>query len=83
MAVVPSAVATYARLRAMTDQPFASVLEPRAIAAWLDADIDWVMRAIEDDGLPVLGYRSDGTPLLAVDEVRAWLRRPTLADDET
>jgi hypothetical protein len=60
-----------------------SVLEPRAVAEWLDADLDWVLRAISDDGLPVLGYRSDGTPLLAVDEVRAWLRRPTAADDET
>jgi hypothetical protein len=61
----------------------ASVLEPRAVADWLEADVDWVMRAIAADGLPVLGYRSDGTPLLAPDEVRAWLRRPTLADDET
>jgi hypothetical protein len=60
-----------------------SVLEPRAIADWLDADVDWVLRAIATDGLPVLGYRSDGTPLLVADEVRAWLRRPTLADDET
>lgn len=60
-----------------------SVLEPTAVADWLDADVDWVMRAIATNGLPVLGFRSDGTPLLVVDEVRAWLRRPTLADDET
>ncbi len=60
-----------------------SVLEPTAVADWLDADVDWVMRAIATDGLPVLGFRSDGTPLLVVDEVRAWLRRPTVADDET
>jgi hypothetical protein len=60
-----------------------AVLEPSAVADWLDADVDWVMRAIATDGLPVLGFRSDGTPLLVVDEVRAWLRRPTLADDET
>jgi hypothetical protein len=33
--------------------------------------------------LPVLGYRGDGVPLLAADEIRAWLRRPTLHDDET
>jgi len=63
--------------------PSASVLDPRAVAEWLDADVDWVMSAIAVDGLPVLGYRSDGTPLLAVDEIRTWLRRPTLADDET
>lgn len=60
-----------------------SVLEPTAVAAWLDADVDWVMRAIATDGLPVLGFRSDGTPLLVADEVRAWLRRPSVADDET
>ncbi len=41
------------------------------------------MRAIAEEGLPVLGYRSDGVPLLSADEVRAWLRRPTLHDDET
>lgn len=64
-------------------QPGATVLEPQDVAVWLDTDVDWVLRAIEDDGLPALGYRSDGTPLLAVDEVRSWLRRPTLADDET
>jgi hypothetical protein len=63
--------------------PSASVLEPRDVAKWLDTDFDWVMAAIASDGLPVLGYRSDGTPLLAVDEIRAWLRRPTHADDET
>jgi hypothetical protein len=30
-----------------------------------------------------VGYRSDGTPLLAPDEIQSWLRRPTLTDDET
>jgi hypothetical protein len=67
----------------MTRRPDASVLEPGAVAAWLDVGIDWVMRAIADDGLPVLGYRTDGIPLMATGEVQAWLRRPTLADDET
>jgi hypothetical protein len=67
----------------MTRPPAASVLEPDAVAAWLDIDIDWVMHAIADDGLPVLGYRTDGVPLLATVEIQAWLRRPTLADDET
>jgi hypothetical protein len=67
----------------MTRPPLASVLEPFDVAVWLDADIPWVMRAIAEEGMPVLGYRSDGVPLLAVDEVRAWLRRPTLQDDET
>jgi hypothetical protein len=43
----------------------------------------WVMDAIASEALPVLGYRSDGVPLLAVAEVRTWLRRPRLGDDET
>jgi hypothetical protein len=42
----------------------------------------WVAAAI-DRGLPLLGYRSDGVPLVLVGEVRAWLRRPTLDDDST
>ncbi len=63
--------------------PTASVLDPFDVAVWLDADIPWVMRAIAEEGLPVLGYRSDGVPLLAADEVRAWLRRPSRHDDET
>ena len=65
------------------ETPIVAVLEPHAVAEWLDTDVAWVMRAIADDGLPVLGYRSDGTPLLATSEVRKWLRRPTAADDET
>ena len=67
----------------MTVRPDAQVLEPVAVAAWLDTDVAWVMRAIADDGLPVLGYRDDGTPLLATDEVRDWLRRPRREDDCT
>lgn len=67
----------------MTQPPVASVLEPNEVAAWLDMDVAWVLRSIAEDGLPVLGYRSDGVPLLATDEVRAWLRRPSVHDDET
>jgi hypothetical protein len=58
------------------------VVEPAAVAAWLDVEPEWVATAIAQ-GLPVLGYRSDGVPLLVVGEVRAWLRRPTLDDDAT
>jgi hypothetical protein len=58
------------------------VVEPAAVAAWLDVEPGWVAGAIAE-GLPVLGYRSDGVPLLVVGEVRAWLRRPTLDDDAT
>jgi hypothetical protein len=67
----------------MTQPPEAWVLEPDAVAAWLDTDAQWVMHAIAEAGLPVLGYRTDGTPLMATDEIRAWLRRPQLTDDET
>lgn len=67
----------------MTQRPRADVLEPRDVATWLDVDVAWVLRAIADDRLPVLGYRSDGVPLMATHEVQAWLRRPTPSDDET
>lgn len=69
--------------RPASPPPDVAVLEPGAVAAWLDVDVTWVMDAIEQRGLPVLGYRSDGTPLLEAGEVRAWLRRPSRADDET
>jgi hypothetical protein len=67
----------------MTRPPTASVLEPADVAAWLDAEVAWVMRAIRERGLPVLGYRADGVPLMDPDEIRAWLRRPSVHDDET
>lgn len=67
----------------MTRPPLAALLEPHDVAIWLDVDLPWVMRAIAEDGMPVLGARSDGVPLLAADEVRAWLRRPSRHDDET
>lgn len=67
----------------MPRPPIAEVLEPHDVAVWLDADLPWVMRAIAEQGLPVLGYRSDGVPLLSAADVRAWLRRPSRADDET
>lgn len=67
----------------MTRAPRAEVLDPHGVAAWLDIDVVWIMDAITRDALPILGYRSDGVPLMATCEVRAWLRRPMLADDET
>lgn len=67
----------------MTDAPASDlVIEPSAVADWLDVEVGWVDDAIAE-GLPILGYRSDGIPLLIVGEVRAWLRRPTLDDDAT
>jgi hypothetical protein len=59
-----------------------TLLEPDDIARWLDVHPSWVDDAIAS-GLPVIGYRSDGVPLCAAGDVRAWLRRPSLADDET
>ncbi|MFL5816935.1 MAG: hypothetical protein ACJ76L_04965 [Conexibacter sp.] len=64
-------------------QPHSPVLEPADVAIWLDTDVTWVMRAIAEEGLPVLGHRSDGVPLIAADEVRTWLRRSSRHDDET
>jgi hypothetical protein len=67
----------------MTELPAAEVLECDAVALWLDVDPDWVRQAIAHRGLPVLGHRSDGTPLLSRTEVQRWLRRPSSHDDET
>jgi hypothetical protein len=67
----------------MTRLPIAEVLEPEGVAAWLDVDVAWVLRAIARDALPVLGRRADGVPLMATCEIQAWLRRSTVADDET
>lgn len=65
------------------DPPDLTILEPPAVAEWLDVDVAWVLRAIQRDGMPVLGFRTDGTPLVCLEEVRVWLRRPSPADDET
>ena len=64
-------------------RPTADVLEPAAVATWLDTDVAWVLHAIAHDELPILGRRDDGTPLLAAEEVRQWLRRPRPEDDCT
>jgi hypothetical protein len=71
-------------VRAVTDQnpDTETLLEPDDIARWLDVHRSWVTGAIRA-GLPVVGYRSDGVPLIAAGDVRAWLRRPSRADDET
>jgi hypothetical protein len=67
----------------MTDLPSAEILECDAVAAWLDVDPGWVEHAIAHRGLPLMGRRSDGTPLLSRAEVQSWLRRPSAHDDET
>jgi hypothetical protein len=67
----------------MTRPPEADVLDPDGVAAWLDVEVAWVLKAVADEGMPMLGRRADGTPLMAVDEIRTWLRRSSPADDET
>lgn len=53
------------------------------VAAWLDVDRDWLRRAIRSEQLPVMGWTSDGEPVVAAGEVRAWLRRPDPHGDTT
>lgn len=67
----------------MPDPPDDALLDPAEVAAWLHVDETWVGHAIAEDELPVMGYRSDGRPIVAAVEVRAWLRRPDPHGDET
>jgi hypothetical protein len=60
-----------------------ALLNPAEVAAWLHVDEDWVARAVAEDALPVMGYTSGGTPVVAAAEVRAWLRRPDPFGDHT
>jgi hypothetical protein len=58
------------------DPPDDALLSAAEVAAWL-------ARAIAEDRLPVMGWASDGSPVVAAGEVRAWLRRPDPHGDET
>jgi hypothetical protein len=60
-----------------------ALLSAAEVAAWLDVDEGWLARAIAQDALPVMGYTTDGRPVVAACEVRAWLRRPDPHGDET
>jgi hypothetical protein len=60
-----------------------ALLSPRDVAEWLDVDESWLAQAVARDALPVMGYTSSGEPIVAAGEVRAWLRRPDPAADET
>ena len=60
-----------------------TLLRPCDVAAWLDVDEEWVARAVRQDALPVMGFTSDGEPIVAASEIRAWLRRPDPHGDET
>jgi hypothetical protein len=65
------------------EPPDDALLQATDVAAWLHVGEDWLGRAVADDGLPVMGYTSDGEPVVAAAEVRAWLRRPDPHGDET
>jgi hypothetical protein len=65
------------------DPPDDVLLGPAEVAAWLQVDEAWVAQAIVRDALPVMGYTSDGQPIVFAGEVRAWLRRPDPLADET
>ena len=60
-----------------------TLLRPSDVDAWLDVDEDWVVRAVHREDLPVMGFTSDGEPVVAAAELRAWLRRPDPHGDET
>ena len=65
------------------DPPDDALLPPSEVAAWLQVDEAWLAQAIARDALPVMGYTSAGEPVVLAAEVRAWLRRPDPAADET
>jgi hypothetical protein len=65
------------------DPPDDALLDPTDVAAWLQVDETWLVRAIAQDALPVMGYTSAGDPVVAAGEVRKWLRRPDPLADET
>lgn len=66
-----------------TDPTDDALLSAAEVAEWLHVDEDWLERAIAEDALPVMGRTSDGRPVVAAGEVRAWLRRPDPYGDET
>jgi hypothetical protein len=63
--------------------PDDALFGPKEVAAWLRVDDGWLARAVATDELPVMGFTSDGEPVVVVGEVRAWLRRPDPFGDET
>jgi hypothetical protein len=65
------------------EPPDDALLRPAEVADWLEVDEGWLERAVARDALPVMGFTSDGEPVVAAAEVRAWLRRPDPYGDET
>jgi hypothetical protein len=58
------------------DPPDDALLGAADVASWLQVDEAWLAHAIAHEHLPVMGYTSTGDPVVAANEVRAWLRRP-------
>ena len=68
----------------MTEHPpDDALLGPDDVARWLVVERDWLARAVAKEELPVMGYTSDGDPVVLAGEVRQWLRRPDPHADET
>ena len=65
------------------DPPDEALLGPAEVAAWLQVDDRWLASSVAEDALPVMGYTTAGEPVVLASEVRAWLRRPDPAADET
>jgi hypothetical protein len=65
------------------DPPDDALLCAAEVAAWLQVDEAWLAQAVARDHLPVMGYTSAGEPVVAANEVRAWLRRPDPYGDHT
>jgi hypothetical protein len=65
------------------DPPDDALLGPAEVAAWLQVGEGWLAQAVAEDALPVMGHTSAGEPVVLAAEVRAWLRRPDPAADET
>jgi len=65
------------------DPPDDALLNANEVAAWLQVDESWLAQAVANDALPVMGHTSSGEPIVLAGEVRAWLRRPDPAGDET
>jgi hypothetical protein len=63
--------------------PDEALLRPCDVATWLDVDETWVVNAVAREELPVMGFTSDGEPIVVAAEVRAWLRRPDVNWDNS
>jgi hypothetical protein len=63
--------------------PDDALLRPCDVAAWLLVDEAWVAKAVAREELPVMGFTSEGEPVVVAAEVREWLRRPDVSWDSS